>query len=225
MVVIAGGLLGLIALLATLQYKWLGQISGAERERMKATLNARATTYAQDVDRELTRAYLLFQFEAIQPDQGIAAGIAARFDRWQATARFPRMVKDIYLVPPPDASNQAPGLQRYNAATRFVEPVTWPDAAAPIREQLSVTAPTGPTTPGATILMRAMVPPVWASVPALVIPAPMLMVSHISAAAEAHAMLSRTSGASESRGRRGESGVPASERAGGSGGAKPPGKE
>ena len=87
MVVIAGALLGLIALLATLQYKWLGQITGAERERMKATLNARATAYAQDVDRELTRAYLLFQLEAMQPEQGAAAGVAARYDRWQASAR------------------------------------------------------------------------------------------------------------------------------------------
>ena len=34
MFVLAGGLLGLIVLLATLQYRWLGQISEAERARM-----------------------------------------------------------------------------------------------------------------------------------------------------------------------------------------------
>jgi two-component system sensor histidine kinase SenX3 len=181
MVVIAGALLGLIALLATLQYRWLGQISGAERERMRATLHARATTYAQDVDRELTRAFLLFQLEAIQPEQGTAAGIGARFDRWQATARFPRMVKDVYLVPPPGAPGQPPGLKRYNAATRFVEPAEWPAAAAGIRDQLAAPVAPGPATPGATILMRAMIPPVWGSVPALVVPAPMLLVSHLDA--------------------------------------------
>ena len=63
MFAIAGALLGLILLLATLQYRWLGQISGAERERMTATLNTRATAFAQDFDRELTRAYLLFQID------------------------------------------------------------------------------------------------------------------------------------------------------------------
>ena len=42
MFVIAAALLGLIALLATLQYRWLGQISDAERDRMTATLNDRA---------------------------------------------------------------------------------------------------------------------------------------------------------------------------------------
>src|SRR5687767_48669 len=129
MVVIAGALLGLIALLATLQYRWLGQITGAERERMTATLNARATAYTQDVDRELTRAYLLFQLEAIQPEQGAASGVAARYDRWQATARFPRMIKDVYLVPPaPQEAGVTPPLQRYNAATRFIEPTEWPES-------------------------------------------------------------------------------------------------
>ena len=185
MAVIAGALLGLIALLATLQYKWLGQITGAERERMKATLNARATTYAQDVDRELTRAYLLFQLDAIQPEQGAAAGVAARYDRWQATARFPRMVKDVYLVPPPAQDGAAPvaPLQRYNASTRFIEPVEWPERATEIRKMLSHAAP--PT--GTGLMVRALLPTVWPDVPALVIPAPMLMVSHLDARiGEAH---------------------------------------
>ena len=76
MFAIAGALLGLIVLLATLQYRWLGQISGAERERMTATLNTRAAAFAQDFDRELTRAYLLFQLDPMQPDQGAApAGV------------------------------------------------------------------------------------------------------------------------------------------------------
>src|SRR4051812_41750826 len=119
--VIAGGLLGLIALLATLQYRWLGQISGAERDRMKATLNTRATGYAQDVDRELTRAFLLFQLDAMQHDDGVVAGLTTRYDRWQATARFPRMIKDIYLVSSKDGEGWSP-LQRLNGTTRFLEP-------------------------------------------------------------------------------------------------------
>ena len=48
MVVVAVALLGLIGLLATLQYKWLGRISNAERDHMRATLNTRASGFAQD---------------------------------------------------------------------------------------------------------------------------------------------------------------------------------
>src|SRR5262245_60706640 len=88
MFVIAAALLGLIALLATLQYRWLGQISNAERERMTATLNERAKAFGEDVDRELTRAYLLFQGDLAGDDSRSVAEFAERCDRWQATARF-----------------------------------------------------------------------------------------------------------------------------------------
>jgi two-component system sensor histidine kinase SenX3 len=181
MAVIAGGLLGLIALLATLQYRWLGQISGAERERMKATLHARATAYAQDVDRELTRAYLLFQLDPVPQDQGEAAVIAARHDRWLATSRYPRLIKDVFIVPAQTAPGEPARLQRYNPATRFIEPAEWPEAAGSIRKQIEQPRPSSPGTPGTTLVLRAMMPAVWPSVPAIVIQSPMLMVSHIDA--------------------------------------------
>ena len=98
MFVVAAALLGLIALLATLQYKWLGRISDEEREGMKASLNTRASGFAQDFDSELTRAYLLFQVEPIEDAGNLAARVAARYDRWQSTARHPRLIKEVYLT-------------------------------------------------------------------------------------------------------------------------------
>src|SRR5919107_5494002 len=115
MAVIAGALLGLIALLATLQYRWLGQISGAERDRMRTTLNTRASGFGEDVDREVTRAYLLFQLDAMQDEPALVGRIGARYDRWQATSRFPRMIKDLYVVT--SAESAARILQRFNATT------------------------------------------------------------------------------------------------------------
>src|SRR4029453_17022392 len=99
MFVVALALLGLIALLATLQYKWLGRISDAEREHMRATLNTRASGFAQDFDGELTRAYLLFQVDP-QADASLESRIALRHERWQSTARHPRMIRDIYCAIP-----------------------------------------------------------------------------------------------------------------------------
>ena len=185
MFAIAGALLGLILLLATLQYQWLGQISGAERERMTANLNTRAAAFSQDFDRELTRAYLLFQLDPLQGDQSAAGGIVTRYDRWQATARYPRMIKDVFLVPAPDADRATGALQRLNSSARLLEPVEWPAALAEVRAQIAkapaaATSRTLSSSGSATsIIMRPMVPSVWASVPALVIPTPVLMVGHI----------------------------------------------
>jgi two-component system sensor histidine kinase SenX3 len=187
MFAIAGALLGLILLLATLQYRWMGQISGAERERMTASLNTRATAFAQDFDRELTRAYLLFQLDPMRPDTNAATGLVARYDRWQATARFPRMIKDVYLVASAEAGGQLGPPQRFNPATRFLEPAEWPASLSQIRAELSrrIAVPGtarvsggGGSTSSPTIVMRSMIPTVWPSVPALVIPTPVLMLSH-----------------------------------------------
>ena len=179
MAVIAGALLGLIALLATLQYKWLGQISGAERDRMKASLNTRAGEFAQDVDRELTRAFLLFQIDPMSSEQGPVAGLVARYDRWQATARFPRMLKDVYLATPKDG---AVTLQRLNGSTRFLEPAEWPASLADVRkalEQAIMPQTLSPSQAPASLVVRPQISTVWPAAPALVVSSRMLMVSHL----------------------------------------------
>ncbi len=189
MFAVAAALLGLIALLATLQYRWLGQVSAAERERMKTNLAARAIGFAQDFDREITRAYLLFQLDTIRDRSNIATQVAERHDRWQATSRYPRLVKDVYVVP--GDGGQAPVLQHFNAATRFVEPAEWPDALGPIRAHLSASGsvpaltPSPPMAPGSTFVVRTIPTALWESVPALLVPAPMVIFG-TSVALESH---------------------------------------
>ena len=165
MFVVAVALLGLIALLATLQYKWLGRISDAEREHMRATLNTRASGFAQDFDGELTRAYLLFQVDP-QASGSLESRIAVRYDRWQVTARYPRLIKDVYSVGPEPGA--AP--QRFNPATHNLEPVAWPTALDPIHQRL-VNAPEPTNTPAGFVL-RQMPPAIWDNIPALLIPMP-----------------------------------------------------
>jgi len=168
MFVVAAALLGLIALLATLQYRWLGQVSAAERERMKASLATRADGFAQDFDREITRAYLTFQLDPLSEATSLATNVGERFDRWQGTSRYPRLVKEVYIV----AGAAAEDVQRFNPTTRFVEPMPWPEDLAPIREELRSPAPAPVPQGGGSIVIRAATRTLWESVPAIVVPAP-----------------------------------------------------
>jgi hypothetical protein len=163
---IAIALLGLIAVLATFQYKWLGRISDAERDRMRASLNTRATAYAQDFDAELTRAFLLFEVDAQGADT-VAARLAARYERWQATARYPGIIKDVYVAGADSL------LHRYNPATRSLDPVVWPAVLEPIRARL--TSRPDAAASGGAFFVRALPPIVWESVPALLIPTPIIL--------------------------------------------------
>ncbi|MGI8638514.1 MAG: hypothetical protein ACR2MG_00955, partial [Pyrinomonadaceae bacterium] len=54
-------LLGLLCLLATLQYQWLGQISQSERERLERNLQTDTQRFAEDFNREMQTAYFNFQ--------------------------------------------------------------------------------------------------------------------------------------------------------------------
>jgi len=183
---VAVALLGLIGVLASLQYRWLGRISDAERERMTATLGARANAFAQDFDRELTLAYMLFQVEPVLPaanlaDQSMAEKIGGRYDRWQATARYPRLIRDVYVASR-DSDGSAVTLQRFDATARSFEAVEWPNALSPIRGQLGE----GHEEKSAdgSMVVRTIPSALWEQVPAIVVPyapAPLLLINRLPA--------------------------------------------
>ena len=56
--------------LAVLQHRWLAAVSAAERTRMPATAAGRAEAFARDVDRELTRAFLMLGVDAAAVSSG-----------------------------------------------------------------------------------------------------------------------------------------------------------
>jgi signal transduction histidine kinase len=163
-------LLGLLALLATLQYKWLGQVSEADRERRLASLNAGATEFAQEIDRELTRAYLLFQAEP-GPDEELALRFAARYDQWQASARFPRLLKDFYVFS--HGAEQQPRLRRFDTGSRTFAEAEWPASMADWRRHLVEPDVTEPDAERRAVFVARVSQPLWESVPAIVSPMPM----------------------------------------------------
>jgi signal transduction histidine kinase len=169
MFVVAATLLALIAVLATLQYRWLGQISADERDRRRAALGAQATALADEFDRELTRAYLLFQWEPGPDIENLAARVAGRWERWQATATYPALISEVFVVRP---DLQAQQLQRFNPAGRLLEPADWPDALAGLRVLAEHRLPE--PSAGAPALVRALPRPLWGDIPALVVPLPVV---------------------------------------------------
>ena len=56
MLVFVTAMLALLPLLAVLQYRWLGQVSQGERERMKASLQTGVSHFSEDFDRELEKS-------------------------------------------------------------------------------------------------------------------------------------------------------------------------
>ena len=83
---VAGGALLLLPVMALLQYRWIGQVSDAERERRERTLKQATAQVAQDLDVELFRAFVGLQVdgEALKTDDWTE--YAERADAWRAAA-------------------------------------------------------------------------------------------------------------------------------------------
>jgi signal transduction histidine kinase len=143
----------LLAVLGSLQHRWIGQVSMMQRHRMHFTLFTAGSGFAEDFDREVTRAWNYFL-----PDPREGAGpevLAERLDRWRAEAAYPRLVRDVVRI----ERNPEGGLyaEVLRPGERAFAPVSQPVDLEPVRRLLA-------HAPGRRHS------PVLADIPALVIP-------------------------------------------------------
>ncbi|HYN10380.1 MAG TPA: HAMP domain-containing sensor histidine kinase [Vicinamibacterales bacterium] len=166
-------LAALVVTLAVLQYRWLGQVSAAERERMKTTMMQRAEAFARDFDREVLHLYLALQTESAGLAQQDWTAFARRYDLWRESAEYPQLVKGIYVVE--HDPSRSPVLQ-YRPESRTFEPSEWPAELSPVRRRIEQTE-TRPSDSKPSMQARSFLllrEPIVASVPALVISLPVV---------------------------------------------------
>jgi signal transduction histidine kinase len=186
MFLLVAAMLALLPLLAVLQYRWVGQVSQSERDRMQASLRAGVGRFRQDFDREITRIFL-----NLQPDESGTMEEAFnryphRFNRWQSAAPYPQLVKDVYWVDGGESAGAR--LSHFNAGAGRFEATGWPEEMASLRDRLkeefSALAPKTrlaaedillsrlppPAMPRTGLMIQAAHPPIADEIPALVIP-------------------------------------------------------
>jgi signal transduction histidine kinase len=126
LLVLAASLVLLLVLLAALQYRWLGQVSAAERERMQGTLSAGAARFTDDSDRELARIYFNLKLDEAVWRARDGEAYAARVEQWRATAPHTELVAGIYVVDAGEAGRE-PQLTRFDRTTgKFTAGAEWP---------------------------------------------------------------------------------------------------
>lgn len=152
-------LIAVLAVLAALQYHWLGQVSQAERQRMHETMTSRVRLLANDIDRELSRLYLTFQLR--DPDAAhFEAAIAERYKLWRDTARHQDLIAGIYTVAGTDAA-----LRKFDPATGTLADAEWPKELGPIRERTLAARTNRVQTSGASSPIAFRLPPMISTEP------------------------------------------------------------
>lgn len=128
--VLSGVLLVLLPALALMQYRWVGQLSVAERERMQRNLRSAAQQFRAAFDIEVARAVLNLQVGPVTLRDGASEQYSDRYDNWLETADHPQLVSDIYAV---DSADDALRIRRWEADTQAFAPAPWPVVLEPWR--------------------------------------------------------------------------------------------
>ena len=126
-------LLLLLGALGVIQYRWVGQVSERERDELRQSLDGRARAFADDFDRELSRAYDIFL-----PDGSASAPISERlardFAEWRTTSKFGRLIKNVYYV---EAGEKQP-VRRFDVeAGTLGDRTDFPASLAPVRARIT----------------------------------------------------------------------------------------
>jgi signal transduction histidine kinase len=173
-----------VGILATFQYHWIGQLSTAERERLQKSLGSQADDFADAFDAELLWIEVAFQAGgAVGPDA--AEPFARAYDAWREKARFPQIVRSVYLV---DAAGKDVPIRQYHPDQRRFVAVEWPAELTEVRSRLvqshkvmaadRVLAGQRLPKESTVVLLRE---PIVPSVPALVVSLPAVDQTHVPA--------------------------------------------
>ena len=134
-IVVVALLVVFLPVVAALQYRWLGQVSDGERQRMQSSLKSSVDGFSRDFDREIIRAYLNFQIDSTSDNDRYTAYVRS-YDLWRRSSGFPGLIGDIFYV---SVSNGSAALSKFDRAAGKMEPVEWPDELAALRQKLSET--------------------------------------------------------------------------------------
>jgi signal transduction histidine kinase len=139
-----------LAVLGTLQYRWIGEMADAERQRMRAGIDFAAHHYADEFDHELTRMFLTFQLPLADANP---QNVLHRYDEWAAVARDPKIIHAIYFA------QRGAILQLIDPQTRSVSDAIWPSSLERVQPLIAAQMAGG-----------RPVEPIVAGTPALIVP-------------------------------------------------------
>ena len=87
----------ILAILAALQYRWIGQVSEADRERLQSRLESSVEQFRQAFNRELMDVSRMFRRGPVMQTQPGWDFFATEYENWRLIAPYPELVANLYI--------------------------------------------------------------------------------------------------------------------------------
>src|SRR5688572_15142831 len=146
------GLILLVVALGALQYRWLGQVSEAERAQLQRSLNQRAREFADDFDKEIGLAYALLGLTSESVGEDPWPALDRKLSSWKSQAPHPDMVKAVYLTRA-GLDGRGHTLEQLVIGKSTGQRVEWPEQLSPVLRALDRVPPRPLQVPPATQIL------------------------------------------------------------------------
>jgi hypothetical protein len=131
---VVAGLFMLCGVLGALQYRWIGEVSVAARDRLRGSLQASLNRLSLDFNTEIaTACRALLPADSGPGSAAAEAGVLARYAQWKKTARRGQMFRHIALAEP---RNKTAVLRILDLDRGVFETAEWPQGWIPFKERL-----------------------------------------------------------------------------------------
>ena len=140
--VLTSVLLVVLPALAVLQYRWVGQVSNAERDRMERNVRVAAFQFREAFDNEIVRAVNGLRVNVSTVTDAAWNRYADRYATWSATADHPGLVANVFLVDTDEADDVR--IRQWNQNAESFDPIAWPaplETWRPLFEQALTSQP------------------------------------------------------------------------------------
>jgi signal transduction histidine kinase len=125
--------------LGVLQYRWIGEVSRAARDRLRGSLQANLNRLSLDFSTELAAACRALLPEGPGPDsRADETEVAARYAQWRKTSRHSGMFRHIAIAEP---RNQILVLRNLDLDQAVFQTAEWPSDWVPIKTHLESMMP------------------------------------------------------------------------------------
>jgi signal transduction histidine kinase len=124
----------IVAALAVIEYRWSTSVSETTAVRLADSLQMSMMNLQKDFFRYFSDIGLALRVDPVEDQPADALRYARRFAEWKATAKYPKLVSNVYLLKSSLAAR--PPALRLNSPAKNFDPEAWPARFEPLRAQL-----------------------------------------------------------------------------------------
>jgi signal transduction histidine kinase len=122
----------LCGILGILQYRMIGELRDAARDRMRGSLQASLLRVSQEVDSEITGAVTAIAPTSIDNVAVVEQQLRARYEQWKQTSRHAQLFRRVALAVPQGATLELHGIDPPSDAAS----AEWPASLQPLERRL-----------------------------------------------------------------------------------------